>query len=70
MSEKAKLGYWAIYTDDDDNDIPEPYYGRDDFTLMCSACKAEFWNDCREGAEAIMEAWNYCPVCGKKFEKE
>lgn len=71
MSEKAKLEYHVDYYDDDDNLLSEEENDRGDFDLQCTSCHEIVVSaDDRYSAESFMEHWNYCPICGVKFEKE
>ena len=65
------LEYHVDYYDDDDNLLSEEENDRTDFTLQCTSChEIVVVADDRYSAETFMENWNYCPICGVKFDKE
>lgn len=60
MSKKSRLNYL----------VKDEYKYRDDFILRCCNCYTLFPNFCREEADSKLIHWNYCPMCGVKFDKE
>lgn len=67
---KTKLSYHVIYTDDEDNEIPEPNLDRDDFTLQCENCTELIFTENKISVENTLKYWNYCPFCGFEIEKD
>lgn len=67
--QKAKLEYDIVYEDEEGNPIPEEHSNRNDFDLSCSSCGCfvvAAYDE--ESARYFMEHWNYCPMCGVRFE--